>query len=506
VFRLRTDLSFELAIQKKKIELDAASFEDPDRQDLISKTAETSGRTRNFVSRTNALLDLFFTTIIAIASLSYFYWWVSVVLLLAAVPEFFVRFRYGNSLYRIYNKYSEPRRLWGTFSGYLSSFPLAGELRIFQITDFFFQKIKTISSTVQKESLAQERKGFLLRLTSSALGAIAVFGVTLFFIIQIFKGSLSVGTFTFLLASVSRLRASAGSFFGLLGLQYEDWLYVGKFLEFLDLQPFISSPVGGVAVSSKTPAIVFDHVSFSYPGQSKVAPALSDVSFEIAPGERVAVVGINGAGKTTFTKLLCRFYDPTEGRILVDGVDLRDIDLSSWYKCLSVLFQTYGNYRLSVSETIALGDAYHKPSPLDVVQAARKAQAASFIEKYPKGFDQLLGRDFSDGIEPSGGQWQRLAIARLLYRSFFSARVLILDEPTAALDALAEEKIFETLESLPRDKTVILISHRFSTVRHADRIIVFEEGQITESGSHDELIEAGGLYASMFSSQAKGYL
>jgi ATP-binding cassette, subfamily B, bacterial len=239
-------------------------------------------------------------------------------------------------------------------------------------------------------------------------------------------------------------------------------------------------------------------VSFSYPSGRA---ALSGVSFVLEPGESVALVGANGAGKSTIIKLLCRFYEVASGQILINGVDLRDLDLVHWYAHLGTLFQDFVQYKLTVRDNVQLGD----PTRIDeraMVEAIRKAGATDLVRELPDGYDQILGTEFADGEQLSGGQWQKLAIARAFYQG---APVLIMDEPTSAIDAEAEYAIFNNLEAEYRDKTLILVSHRFSTVRNADRILVIENGRIVEHGTHDDLLAAGGRYATMFAIQAEGY-
>ncbi len=239
-------------------------------------------------------------------------------------------------------------------------------------------------------------------------------------------------------------------------------------------------------------------MSFDYPSGR---PALRGVSFTIEPGESVALVGANGAGKSTLIKLLCRFYDVTRGQILINGVDLRELDPAHWYAHLGTLFQDFVQYKLTVRDNVLFGH----PGRVDeaaMTEAVRKAGAADLVRALPGGYDQILGTEFADGEQLSGGQWQKLAIARAFYQS---APVLIMDEPTSAIDAEAEYEIFNNLESEYRDKTLILVSHRFSTVRNADRILVIEDGRIVEHGSHDQLLAAGGRYAAMFTAQAAGY-
>lgn len=318
---------------------------------------------------------------------------------------------------------------------------------------------------------------------------------------KVIAESILIGTFTFFLASIGGLRQSLSGFFGNLGRQYHDGLFIGDVFALLDLKEVVERPKSGIRLDpAKTPEIRFENVSFSYPGAGRAT--LKDFSLVILPGEKVALIGINGAGKTTFVKLLCRFYDPDDGKILIDGHDLRDIDLESWYTLLSVLFQDYAKYHFIVKEAIAVGRIESKFSLERVKDAAKTSEADVFIEELARGYEQKLGKEFTGGIEPSVGQWQKLALARTFYRD---PAILVLDEPTSSIDAEAEAHIFERVEALSQNRTVILISHRFSTVRHASKIAVIEDGTVTELGTHDALLEFKGTYARLFYLQARGY-
>ena len=270
----------------------------------------------------------------------------------------------------------------------------------------------------------------------------------------------------------------------------------------VDTEPRIVSPKNAVAIAHNTkPTITFDNVSFVYPGSEK--PTIKNISFTISPGDSIAFVGENGAGKTTIIKLLLRFYDATSGNILVNGVNIKDLDLSSYYAHVGVLFQNFNDYPFSVRDNIALGKIDEFDNNDRIHKAAIIANADSFIQKYPKGYEQVLEPGFKDGIEPSGGQWQRIALARALFRN---ANILILDEPTAAIDSRSEYEIFKTLETHSKDRSTIIISHRFSTVRQAQQIFVIEDGEIIERGNHVELMKhKDGLYKEMFEKQASGY-
>ena len=314
---------------------------------------------------------------------------------------------------------------------------------------------------------------------------------------------MAIGTMTFVFGSIATLQGVLSGFFFSVAQQYECSLFTSDLFRVLDTEPLLSQPKYPCVIDRRVaPSIVFDNVSFAYPGTERLV--LRNISLSINPGERIALVGINGAGKSTLVKLLCRIYDPTEGRILVNGRDLREIALPQWHSMLGTLFQDYASYHFPVKEVIALGrrDGSVAIDLARVRDAARRSGADSFIERWPKLYDQMIGREFSEGVDPSKGQLQRLALARTFYRD---ARVMIVDEPTSSIDAEAESQILEQFGALSRNTTVLLISHRFSNLRKADRICVLAGGMIRELGTHKDLMYNDDIYAKLFKIQADQY-
>jgi len=345
----------------------------------------------------------------------------------------------------------------------------------------------------------------------SFIGTAGYYTAYIVIIARAVAGAITLGSLTFLAASFGRGRDLIQRL--LLGASsiYEQGLYLRDLFLFLEMKPTITSRPGAPPVPRPIrTGFVFEDVGFRYPGGERWA--VRHVSFALRPGERIALVGENGAGKTTLTKLLARLYDPTEGRILLDGVDLRDYDLASLRREIGVIFQDFVRYDMRFDENVGVGeiesvrdyldDGASAPTPAPLVHAAEESLASSLLPRFPGGYRQMLGRRFEDGVDLSGGEWQKIALGRAYMRD---AQVLILDEPTAALDARAEYEVFERFSELMAGRMGILISHRFSTVRMADRIIVLRNGEVEEDGTHEALVAAGGLYAELFGMQAVGY-
>ena len=347
------------------------------------------------------------------------------------------------------------------------------------------------------------------------IGTLGYYGAYALILVRAFTAMITVGTLTFLAAAFSRSRDVTQRLMLTAGTIYEQSLYIKDLFDFFEMKPaIVSMPDAPPVPAVIRQGIVCEDVGLRYRGSDSWA--VRHVSLRLAPDERVALVGANGAGKTTLTKLLARLYDPTEGRILIDGVDLRHYDLASLRSAIAVIFQDFVRYDLRLEENIGVGeieevresldrppeDAQGMPTHPAIVEAAGKSMAASLLDHLPNGYRQVLGRRFEGGVELSGGEWQKVALARAYIRK---ASVVILDEPTAALDARAEYEVFSRFSELVSGQTALLISHRFSTVRMADRVIVLKEGRVVEEGTHDALLAQNGLYAELFSLQAEGY-
>ena len=500
IFRYKLQNAITLKFHKKIAKLDIAYFEDPKVQDLISKTRETmQWRIPDFLRTYSYLVGDIIAFITAFIVLIPFGWWIPFVITVLTIPRLFLHAKYGAVQWSLWGSGApQARKLW--YLNYMLQEPLTvKETRISQASQILMKKFDDLQKylfNLNKKALDK-----YLRVLSipPILEILVLFFIAYLFIDSVLIGVITIGSFTLLLNMLDQLGDRAANASAHFARIYEANLYVNHFFELMALPVIIKQKKQAIKLTTVSPPqIEFKNVSFNYPNGPKV---LDDVSFVINPSESVAFVGHNGAGKSTIVKLICRFYDVSSGEILVNGINIKDLDLQNWYKFLGTLFQEFVHYHFTVKENIMLGSP-DKKDDRALIEAAKKAGALSFIEKLPNKFDTYLGKEFEDGEELSGGQWQKLAIARAFYEE---PPVLILDEPTSAIDAEAEFEIFNNLEHQYRDKTLILVSHRFSTVRNANRIYVIADGKIKESGSHHELMELNGEYAKLFSIQAQGY-
>ncbi len=502
MYRFFIEERFELLLLRHYATLDVPTHEDPKHNDLFNKINENGvWRIINSAFRPFFLFQSIGEVLLASAVLIWSQWWVFLLVLVMTLPELIIEARSGGEVWNIHGANAESRRRFWDLRSHFTRFANLVELKLFQNTGHFAQLVENIFRDFQDKQKVVERRRMWQQLGALVSSQLAIAFAICWFVFEVIRGEMQIGTLVFVLAAIAELRSSLSTLFYRLGVQYEDNLFVSDAFKLLEMQPKIVSPKNAVVLDpAKAITITFDNVSFAYEGNDK--PSLQNVSFTIESGEKVAIIGINGSGKTTLVKLLCRFYDPTAGRILINGIDLKQIDLQSWYRTIGVLFQEYAHYYQPVREAIALGDSSRDLSLADVQKSAVDSEANTFVESWPLQYDQMLGKQFADGVEPSVGQWQKLALARAFYRQ---PRLYILDEPTASIDAEAEAAIFERLEKLPDNVSTILISHRFSTVRHASKIVVLSDGVLEEIGTHSELLKKGGIYARLFKLQAKGY-
>jgi ATP-binding cassette subfamily B protein len=496
------DEKFQILLVKKKGEIDLAIHESPTYNDLFNRVKENSiWRLQNFVERQFYLTQNLIEVVIASFILGWQSLWILLVIVLGTIPELIAEIRYGHEIWTIWGAKSAIRRRFWDLERHFENIPDLTELKLFQNVDNFIARIRKLLTDFFTEQRHTERRNIRTRISASVIGQASIAITTVWLVMRVINGELSIGTLTFLFASVSEFRQSLSSLFRNLGNQYQDNLFVKDAFAIIDLPPALPQIAQPIKLPKNiTPEITFENVSFRYPETERWA--LQNFTLTIHRGEKLALVGANGAGKTTIVKLLCRFYDPTEGKILVDGHDLTTIDLESWRYLIGALFQEYSSYNFAVKEAIGIGRTNTPLSMPRVYESAEASEAQDFIKEWDDGYEQILGKQFASGVEPSIGQWQKLALARTFYRD---PKILILDEPTSSIDSEAEAKIFRKLEKLPKDRTVLLISHRFSTVRQADKICVVKDGRLAEYGSHQELLKKKGTYARLFSLQAKSY-
>lgn len=375
------------------------------------------------------------------------------------------------------------------------------EIKLFGLGDHFIVRWNEIADRFYRENRALVTRRYLMGFAWGSLSTVVTSGTYLYVAIGTIAGRLTLGDLTFYTQAVGSVQSSLSGILSGLSDMYENSLYLTNLYSFLDYEPTIRNRENAVPLRRPLQqGIEFRNVTFTYP--AKAEPALRNVSFTIHPDEAVALVGQNGAGKTTIVKLLTRMYDPQEGYILLDGRDIREYDLQSLYAAIGVIFQDYVTYYFSARDNIGVGKLAEMEN-LEMVEAsATKSGADGVIQKLPKGYDTTLGRWFDEGYQLSGGEWQKVALARAFMRD---AEILVLDEPTASLDARAEYEIFARMKELTEGKMAVFISHRFSTARLADRIFVLEDGALTEVGSHRELLDLGGTYAELFNLQAAAY-
>ncbi len=497
-YKLQNKINFDF--YHKLSDLDIAQLEDPAIEDLITKAKDTMtwrlpDSLRTFSYFTSHVASFFSSLIVLLP----FGWHIALVVIIINLPFLYFRSKYGAIQWSIYGSGApQVRKLWH-LTWLLSTDNAIKEMKIFQTRGTLLAKLRSIQEYLYHLSAKPVARYTKLLIASDLVTGTILFCLTLWQLPLVLHGVLTIGSFTLLISMIDSLSSSVGAAAISFGDLYSDSLYIDHYFDVLNLGKIVKESNNPVIFKKiVSPKIEFRNVSFTYPNGAKV---LKNVSFIIKPKENVALVGENGAGKSTIIKLLCRFYDPTDGEILINDIDLKKLKLSNWYRFLGTLFQNFVEYHLTVKENISLGKE-GEPIDGEIENAAKLSGAANFIDNLPKKYGSILGREYEDGQELSAGQWQKLAIARAFYEQ---APILILDEPTSAIDAEAEFAIFNNLTKEYKDKSLFLVSHRFSTVRNADKIMVLKDGEIIENGTHEELLKLKGKYAKMFNVQAKGY-
>ncbi|MBT7095255.1 MAG: ABC transporter ATP-binding protein [Bacteroidetes bacterium] len=500
---IKMDNYLELQINKKLTELDPATFETPEFQNLLSQLEGVKGTINTNIMRITAFIDSIFKLVSASVIVATTFPIFIPIMFIATAPSFIIYDKYRQ---KVWKYFVEERSLLIRVSQYvknlLSQDGTSKEVAIYRTGDILYSKVKNHQDTYTQKFLSASQAGmwgiimarlvqFSAFIYTQALNLSAVIG-----------GTLGVGQFTLFFQQTQNLMLGAEGILDNYSSINMRNKYLEKYFEFMNLEKKIQPPTStnSIPKSPFPPLIEFKNVSFRYPNTKR--HILKNFDLVIKPGEKVALVGENGAGKTTIIKLLLRFYDTTKGQVLINGVNIKDLELKEWYRYVGALFQDYIKYQFTFKENIYFGNK-KETNNLELLKSAIKQSGAdAFVKDLPDSYKQVVGKMFESGVDLSGGQWQKLALGRAFFKN---APILILDEPTSAIDAKAEYEIFERVQELQKDKTVIIISHRFSTVRNADRILVLNNGKIIEEGNHAKLMKLQGLYAELFEIQAKGY-
>lgn len=489
-------------IIRKAISLDLQFFEDPIFYDMLQnarRQADTSAL--NIVNSSLQMVQQVITLISLVVLIVRFSPWLAVIVFVSAIPAFLSQSQYAERAFRAISRRAPEARLLNYLEMLLTGNDTIKEVKLFGLGQPLLRRYQELFTQFYLEDRAIAERRTLAGLGWGLLSNLAYYGSYAWIVLRTVAGQITLGDMTMFLGIFRQSQNSIRGLLDSLNRLYESNLFLDNLMAYLKLQPLLTTPADGLTAPAPIAhGIEFRHVSFRYPGSD--ADVLRDINLHIRPGERIALVGLNGAGKTTLIKLLTRLYDPTEGEVLLDGVDLRAYDLTSLHQRFGVIFQDFVRYQFTVRENIGFGQVDSLDDRGRIQAAADRGGASSIIENLPQGYETMLGRRWEKGQELSGGQWQKIALARAFMRK---AEVLVLDEPTSALDAEAEYEVFRRFGELMEGRIAVLISHRFSTVRMADRIVVLSAGKIIELGSHAELIQLDGAYARLFNLQAEGY-
>lgn len=497
----------KLQIMEKAKEVDISAFDQPEFYEKLENANREAGhRPIGVLSSTFDAISKLITLIsyIVVLVTAPDMWWAALVMIAISIPTAVVSFSYRRKNYMYMRFRSKDRRQMNYYSDIMVNKDMVKEIRIFDLGDRFTDSFDEVFSGYYAgiRRLIVRENFWQISITIFSSIVNCVFFAMIAY--QVFEGRLMIGDYSLYTGALTSIASNVASLITVSASVYEGTLFVDNLISFMKVKPTVVPSREEPEHVSRGCAhtIEFQNVSFRYPQTNR--DVLKNINLTIRPGETAVLVGLNGAGKTTFIKLLTRLYDPTEGRILLDGKDLREYDVKELYAMFGIIFQDFGKYALDVKENIKLGDVNREHSMEDVMKAAKAANVEEYISRLPRGYDTPLMKYFErDGIELSIGQWQKLAIARAFYST---SDILILDEPTASLDPMAEQEIFNQFDALRRDKTTIFVSHRLSSATSATKIIVLEYGQLIEEGTHRELMEKRGKYYELFSTQARRYI
>jgi ATP-binding cassette subfamily B protein len=490
-----------IQVMKHAAELDVIAYEDPVFYDRLERARVQATDRLAMIQMLGRLIQQTITTITLSASIIYYSPWLLLLLVAGVLPAFLGESHFAFLGYAKNFRQTPVRRQMDYLRILGGSKEAAKELKLFGLSKFLTDRFTRLSDEVYEENVALSRRKLIAGALLSIIGSLGYYSAYVYVIWRTAIGALTIGKLYFLAGAILQASTNIQQIFSTLSGVADQALFLTDLLAFFEMQPTIrSKPNALPAPRPIRRGFEFRNVSFAYPGCARLI--LQNLDFTLHVGERVALIGENGQGKTTIVKLITRLYDPTEGQVLLDGVDLRDYSLEDLYREIGVIFQDFMRYEMTAHENVAVGRIEEIGNAAEIAAAAHKSLADEVIAKLPGKYDQMLGRRFESGVDLSGGEWQKLALARAYLRD---AQLLILDEPTAALDARSEYEVFERFAELTGGKMALFISHRFSTVRMADRIVVLADGRITEDGSHEHLMALGGQYAEMFELQAASY-
>jgi ATP-binding cassette, subfamily B, bacterial len=490
-----------IRVMQHAAELDLLAYEDPVFYDRLERARVQATDRLGMIQAIGRLVQQIITTISLSVSIMLFSPWLLLLLVAGVVPAFLGESHFAFLGYAKNFRQTPIRRQLDYLRVLGGSKEAAKELKLFGLREFLVGRFARLSDQIYHEDVSLARRRLVAGSVLSVIGTAGYYGAYVFVIWRTVAGRLTIGSLTFLSGAILQASSNIQQIFSSISGIADQALFLTDLIAFFEMQPQIrSKPNALPAPRPIRQGFEFRNVSFSYPGSPRLI--LDGLNFQLRPGERVALIGENGQGKTTIVKLMTRLYDPVEGQILLDGIDLREYQLEDLYREIGVIFQDFMRYEMTARENIAVG-RIEEVDNLPLLQiAAQKSMADEVIARLQKEYEQMLGRRFDGGVDLSGGEWQKVALARAYLRD---AQVLILDEPTAALDARSEYEVFQRFAELTTDKMALFISHRFSTVRMADRIVVLENGRVAEDGNHDELTHLGGRYAEMFELQAASY-